>query len=113
MIVHDKDRRFKLTVGASMKIAELCPDGDMNRLKEVLTGSYASIMKNVVAIILALQAGYEDAKAYDDPTYTPDYMTEEEIATLEPADFQRLETEAIAAYVADSKPTVEVEYKKK
>lgn len=113
MIVHGKERLFRLTVGASMAIAEICPDGDLERLSEAITGPYTKVLANACKIILALQAGYEDARAYDDPTYTPDYMTMEELQTLEPGDFKALEFEAIAQYTKDSKPSVETVAKKK
>ena len=31
MLIHGKERRFMLTVGASMDIADLCPHGDITK----------------------------------------------------------------------------------
>ena len=113
MIVHGKTRDFKLTIGASLAIAEICPDGDMERLGEVLTGPYHKVMKNAVSVILALQKGYEDARAIDEPGYVPDYMTAEEIMALAPDEFKALEQAAISAFKADLSATVDTEFKKK
>ena len=113
MIVHGKERLFKLTVGASLAIAELCPNGDLDRLSEVLKGSTAQIMSNAVKIIVALQHGYEDARAVDEPGYVPDYMTEAELYAIDMDDFKAFEREAVAVYNGDSSPTVDVESKKK
>lgn len=113
MIVHGKERNLKLTIGASLAISEICPDGDLARLEECLTGSYSKVMQNVIHIILALQAGAEDARALDDPGYTPDYMTAAELETLEPDEFKELERAAIVQYKKDTTPTVKTTPKKK
>ena len=112
MIVNGKERAFKLTVGASLAIANICPDGDLERLDEALTGNYAKIINNVVAVILALQKGAEDARALAEPDYTPDYMTADEVLALEPAELKTLERAAISAFKADSKTSIEVDSKK-
>lgn len=113
MIVHGKERNFKLTVGAALAIANLCPGGDLERLDEVLSGNYAKIINNVVSVVLALQAGAEDARKLDEPDYTPDYMTADELLALEPHEFKAIEQAAIFAYKADITPNVEVTPKKK
>ena len=112
MIVHGKDRAFRLTVGASLAIANLCPDGDLERLDEALTGTYAKIVNTAVSVVLALQAGAEDARALDDPTYTPDYMTAAELLSLDPAEFKAVQQAAILAYNGDITPSIEVDSKK-
>ena len=113
MIISGKDRAFSLTIGASLSIAELCPDGDLERLDEILTGNYAKVIPNVVSVVLALQKGGEDARALADPDYKPDYMTAAELMALTPDEFKAVENAAISAFNADAATSIETTSKKK
>lgn len=113
MIIHGTERKFMLTIGASVEVADMCPDGDLSRLGEIFTGSYKKTVETSTKLILALNKGYEDAKAYDCPGYTPVYLTEKEVLSLPSADFKRLQLEAMAAFRADSKSKVELTETKK
>ena len=46
MQVHDREVGFRFTVGASAKISDLCPDGDISRLGEMLEGSYGKVVRD-------------------------------------------------------------------
>lgn len=113
MQVHGREVGFRFTVGASAKISDLCPDGDISRLGEVLEGGYGKVARDSAAIIAALSEGHEQARSFERPGYKPQPLTVEEVMTLRMNEFSRLQQAALAAWMEDSKPTVEVEPEKK
>lgn len=113
MQVHGREVGFRFTVGASAKISDLCPDGDISRLGEVLEGQYGKVARDSAEIVAALSEGYEQAQAYEEPGYKPTPLTVDEVMTLRVDEFARLQQAALAAWMEDSKPTVEVEPEKK
>lgn len=113
MQVHGREVGFRFTVGASAKISDLCPGGDISRLGEVLEGQYGKVVRDSAAIIAALSEGQEQARFFEEPGYKPRPLTVEEVMTLRVDEFARLQQAALAAWLADSKPTVEVEPEKK
>lgn len=113
MEVHGREVGFRFTVGASAKISDLCPDGDISRLGEVLEGQYGKVARDSAAIVAALSEGYEQAQAYEAPGYKPVPLTVDEVMTLRVDEFARLQQAALAAWMEDSRPTVEVEPEKK
>lgn len=113
MQVHGREVGFRFTVGASAKISDLCPDGDISRLGEVLEGQYGQITRDTAAIMAALSEGYEQAISFEMPGYKPNPLTVDELFSLRPSEFNALQGEALAAWSEDSKPTVEVEPSKK
>ena len=109
MEIYGRDYGFKLTVGASADIARLCPDGDLSQLGQVLKGrDYAKTMGAIVGLICAMSKGHEQARAFREPGYKPAPLTRELLESLDTGTFRALEKEAIAAFVRDRKPTVEV-----
>lgn len=113
MQIHGREVGFRFTVGASAKISDLCPDGDISRLGEVLEGQYGRVARDSAAIIAALSEGYEQACAFENPGYKPQPLTVGEVLTLRMGEFAQLQQAALAAWTEDSKPTVEVEPEKK
>lgn len=113
MQVYGREVDFRFTVGASAQISDLCPDGDIERLGELLNGSYGQVSRDTAAIIVALSDGYEQNRRFEDPAYKPRPLSVEEIMSLRPAEFMELQQAALAAWVEDKKPTVEVEPEKK
>lgn len=113
MQIYGREVGFRFTVGASAKISDLCPDGDISRLGEVLEGHYGKVARDSASIIAALSEGYEEACAFETPGYKPQPLTVEEVLTLRVGEFVQLQKAALAAWKEDSKPTVEVEPEKK
>lgn len=113
MQVYGREVGFRFTVGASAKIADLCPDGDIERLGELLNGSYGKVSRDTAAIVVALSEGYEQAQRFEDPAYKPRPLSVEEIMSLRPAEFMELQQAAMTTWVEDKKATVEVELEKK
>jgi hypothetical protein len=113
MQIYGREVGFRFTVGASAKISDLCPDGDITRLGEVLEGQYGQITRDTAAIMVALSEGYEQARSFEAPSYKPQPLTMEEVLTLRMGEFAQLQQAALTAWAEDSKPTVEVEPEKK
>lgn len=121
MQVHGRKVGFRFTVGASAKISDLCPDGDISRLGEVLEGGYGKVVRDTAAIIVAMSEGYAAALAFE--TFgradiggdwkPPRPLTVDEVLSLRNSEFVKLQQAALAAWTEDSKPTVEVEPEKK
>lgn len=113
MQIYGREVGFRFTVGASAKISDLCPDGDIARLGEVLEGQYGQVTRDTAAIMVALSEGYEQARSFEVPGYKPQPLTMEEVLTLRMGEFAQLQQAALTAWAEDSKPTVEVEPEKK
>lgn len=113
MQIYGREVGFRFTVGASAKISDLCPDGDISRLGEVLEGQYGKVARDSASIIAALSEGYEEARAFENPGYKPQPLTVEEVLTLRMGEFSQLQQAALTAWAEDSKPTVEVAPEKK
>lgn len=121
MQIYGREIGFRFTVGASAKISDLCPDGDITRLGEVLEGSYGKVVRDTAAIIVAMSEGYAAALAFE--TFgradiggdwsPPRPLTVDEVLSLRESEFIQLQQAALAAWTEDSKPTVEVEPEKK
>lgn len=114
MIIHGKERGFALTIGATIEIAEFCPRGDISLIGDAITkGGYAKQMSNIVKLIVALNKGYEERKAFEEPGYVPAPLTEAEVRSLTTGDLTLLQNEAMAAFGRDSEKTVETKPQKK
>lgn len=113
MQVYGREVGFRFTVGASAQISDLCPEGDIQRLGELLDGAYGQVSRDTAAIIVALSEGYEQAQRFEDPAYKPRPMSVEEVMSLRPAEFMELQKAALSAWAADKATTVEVEPEKK
>ena len=113
MVINERERGFLLTIGASVEISELCPQGDLSRLSEVFDQPYAKQVTATAKMISAMSRAYESAKHFEDPSYEPVPLTVNEILALDPGTFQELTAEATRKFIADQKTTVEVEESKK
>lgn len=113
MQIYGREVGFRFTVGASAKISDLCPDGDITRLGEMLEGQYGQVTRDTAAILAALSEGYEQALSFEAPGHKPDPLTVDELFSLRPSEFSALQQAALAAWAEGSKPTVEVEPEKK
>ncbi len=114
MKIHGKERKFMLTVGASMDIADLCPHGDITKLGEVIAkGSYAEQMRMTLKLALIMNHGYEDNRAFEEEGYKADYITEDELRTLKPGEISELSDAILNAYRGDIQGEIELEPEKK
>lgn len=107
MIVHGREVNFRLTVGAQIELCKLCPSGDIGRLGELVGEDKAvQTMQTMAQMAAILSKADAEARAYEGESVKP--LTYEEALTLDGKEFQVMEKEAMAAFHADSKPTVEV-----
>lgn len=98
MEINGKEIRFKATVGALIDLADICPDGDVNRVTELVQGMTADTLRHSVAIIRILSNGDLDDEA---------------IRRLDVHELQQLLDEAFAAFRADQQGKVDVKITKK
>ena len=114
MIIDGKERGFALTIGATIEIAEFCPNGDISKIGDAISrGGYARQMANICKLIVALNKGYEERRAFEEAGYIPDPITEQEVRSWTTKDLTELQGEAMAAFAQDSKTTVETKPPKK
>lgn len=113
MIIFGKERGFRFTVGASVEIAEMCPDGDLTKIEKFLSGKYGRVTRNGAKLIIELNKAYEMQRSFEDETYKPEPLTMAQLMALSAEQFTALMSEAMAAFEAGRKTTVEVEPSKK
>ena len=75
MIIFGKERGFSFTVGASVEIAEMCPDGDLTKIEKFLSGKYGRVTRNGAKLIIELNKAYEMQRSFEDETYKPEPLT--------------------------------------
>lgn len=113
MKIFGEEYGFALTVGASAEIADLCPDGDLSRIAEVLEGSFSKTVKFTASFISAMAKGYDDEKRYNGEEITHRPLTVDMVLALPSDVFKEVQDAALAAFRGDMKTTVEVAPPKK
>lgn len=58
MIIAGKERKFALTVGAYEDIEKLCPNAEIGRLGDLLSGQ--NLMSNLINLAVILNRAYEE-----------------------------------------------------
>ena len=104
---------FMLTVGASAAIADLCPDGDLNRMGEVLEGRFSDTVKFTASFVAAMAKGFDDARRFSGEEVTHKPLTAEMMLSLPNSVFKEVQSAALAAFKGDTETTVEVKESKK
>lgn len=112
MNIYGREVNFLRTVEATIKIADMCPDSDIEKADQLFDGSYQVSQQTAATFMAVLSEGYETNKAFADPDYKPHPLTEREALSLQSEDFSALFGEAIQAYTGE-KVTVEAEPVKK
>ena len=114
MEIFGEEYGFLLTIGASAAVAELCPDGDLSRIEEVLDENKPSQVINFTAHLCeAMAKGFDDAKRFSGEQVTHRPLTAEMVLALSRDDFKDVQDAAIAAFKANTETTVEVAPSKK
>lgn len=110
MVIHGKERGFKLTVGASRKISQLCPDKDIKNIGKLFEAADTTQMIDYIAVICsALSEGYEMMQKFTQPDYVPDVLTIEEILALGVNEISALQDEMMKTLQRDLKTEVNPE----
>lgn len=112
MVIYGKERGFLMTVGASAEISALCPDGDLSRLAEVFEQPYGKQMHAVAQIIVALNKGYNNAQRFNGGEYC-EPLTADMVLSLDTETYMALTAEAMKAFNASIKTSVETAPTKK
>lgn len=112
MKVNGREIKFLRTVAATIEVANMCKDGDINNVESLFDGNYQDSQISAAKFMAVLSAGYEDNKAFSEPGYKKNPITEQEVLTLTDEQFNELFTEAVKAY-AGEKQTIETEPVKK
>ena len=113
MEIFGEEYGFMLTVVASAAIADLCPDGDLNRMNEVLAGRLSQTIDFTASFIAAMAKGFDDAKRFAGEEITHKPLTAEMVMALPSEIFKDAESAAVSAFRGDTKTTVEVAPPKK
>ena len=111
--IYGEEYGFKLTIGASAAIADLCPDGELERMDEVLQGKVSDTLKFTASFIEAMAKGFDDAKRYAGEEVTHRPLTADMVMSLPSADFREIQAAALASFREDLQQTVEVAPAKK
>lgn len=109
MEIHGREIKFRRTVLANCEIAEVCPDGDINKIDGLLHAKYATAQKAAATIMSALSKGYEMEQKFNDPSYEMHPLTVDEVLLLDNDEFNALFVEALNVWADDGKVTVEAE----
>lgn len=112
MKIRGRDIRFLRTVKTACDIADMCPDRDLNKIGALFSGTVSDVNKNGAKLIHLMNEGYEMSKHFDDPSYKPNPISEEEILYLDDDSYTVLFSEMMSAFNGDQ-PTVEAEEPKK
>lgn len=113
MLVYGKEHGFKLTVGAAIEIAKLCPNGDLTKIADIVEGGFDAALMANVHIAAAMSKGYEDAKRFENPEYIGTPLSVDEILSLDPTVLGELLNEALSAFKVDQLTTIAVKASKK
>jgi hypothetical protein len=90
MIIRGKERHFEFNVQSHDEISRICRDNDIANMAELYENSVDTV-HNIIRIAVILNRGYEDHKAYDDPDYKPEYLTEDDFKFMLYPDIRKLE----------------------
>ena len=113
MEIFGEEYGFMLTVGASADIADLCPDGDLNRIGEVLDGRVSKSIDFIASFIVAMAKGFDDARRYAGAEVSHRPLTVDMVKALPSDVFKEVQSAAFASFRGDTKTTVEVAPSKK
>ena len=109
MNINGKEYGFKLTVGASVQIARLCPEGDISRIAEAVGKGYGEQAETMAKLVVALNGGYVAAEEFEGRK--ANRLTLDNVLSLTPTIFTELSQEAFKAFLGDAKGEIEIEKK--
>ena len=113
MIIHGKERGFLCTVEAVEEISKICRDGNIENLLEVFEeGTVTDKINKIIDLVCALNKGYEKNKAFEEPGYTSDIITKEELKAVPIKMMTEIQNEALEAISFGVSATVETEPEK-
>ena len=113
MLVHGREVHFLLTVGATKKIARLCPDNDIQNIGLIFEAKDTDKMIDTLAALAeAMSEGYEKQQKYINPSYKPQPLTQEEVLSLTINELSDLQNELMNEIGAGMATEVDAEPEK-
>ena len=110
MDIHGKEIGFALTVGASIELARMCPNNDIQRIGELFGDTYLANMENIVKFLCIMSKGFKDAEWIEGRK--ADALTEDMVKAMRPDELTELMTKAMDSFKVDSSGEIETETKK-
>ena len=113
MLIHGREVHFLLTVGATKKIARLCPDNDIQNIGLIFEAKDTDKMIDALAALSeAMSEGYEKQQKYINPSYEPQPLTQEEVLSLTINELSDLQNELMNEIGAGMATEVDAEPEK-
>lgn len=109
MIIKGKERRFELNVQSHEEIAKHLKDEDFANFGELYQRGSLATIKADIMLAITMNRAFEDHRAYDNPDYKPEYLTEEDFRFFSQAQLAELESELTKAMNAGNEISVEAE----
>lgn len=110
MIINGKERKFMFTVNTAIEISQMCPDNNLERLEEILSGDdFTKTLPNIARFIVAMNHGYEMAAHFTDPEHEIDVITMDELLNCDFNVIMEVLDNAMSVYKNDSKREVKTE----
>lgn len=109
MIIKGKERRFELNVQSHEEIAKHLKDEDFANFGELYQRGSLATIKADIMLAITMNRAFEDHRAYDNPDYKPEYLTEEDFRFFSQAQLAELESELTKAMNAGNEISVETE----
>lgn len=110
MNIHGKNIQFAMTVGASLEIAKLCPDGDLQRVAELFgSDNYIKTVETSIKLMKVMNDAFVGIEKLNGRE--ADVLTEEELLLLTPAELADATQELLKAFMSDTKGEMDIESK--
>lgn len=113
MEIAGRNYGFMLTAGAAADLADMCPDGDISRMGELMADVNGKSLRDTAKVLAILSAGYEDNRQLMEPGYEPHPLTERMVLAMSMQQIRLLQDEAMGNFGTDAKTTVELADDKK
>lgn len=110
MLIHGREVHFLLTVGATKKIARLCPDNDIQNISLIFEAKDTDKMIDTLVVLAeAMSEGYEKQQKYINPSYEPQPLTQDEVLSLTINELSDLQNELMNEIGAGTATEVDAE----
>lgn len=110
MTINGKERKFMFTVNTAIEVSQMCPDNNLERLEEVISGDdFTKSLPNIARFIVAMNHGYEMAAHFADPNHEIDVITMDEVLNCDFDIVMEVLDTAMSVYRSDSKREVKTE----
>lgn len=108
MEIHGRAITFRFSTGAASELADLCPNGDLRKIPEMVgADSRMSEQNNFAGHLIAILSKWGDAeRKYTEPGFVPNPMSFEEAMCLDLDTFTKCLTEALDQLSKDAETTV-------